>query len=212
RVNDRGPFLQPGIIELSAVAAAKLGIKRGQVAQVDVEGISGGADAPASAPRETLQAAPVATPLKRWTPPANSSASTATPALNSPDSAPRTTRPTTPIRSLATTRESAEQKQASDALEGATTAVTQTQRQPAPTSRSGFDVQAGAFQSRENADRLLSRLRRAGLTPSRVLVEPSGATNLYKVRVGPYANRRDAEQAATAIRSLGINSPRIIAP
>src|SRR5690606_28227855 len=60
RVNDRGPFIDNRLIDLSYTAAYKLGILGGGSGMVEVESIVPGADAPATEPPVT--AAPAAQP------------------------------------------------------------------------------------------------------------------------------------------------------
>jgi len=60
-------------------------------------------------------------------------------------------------------------------------------------------VQVGAFGNPDNAQRLASRMRDAGLVAS--VDELDG---LYKVRVGSFATRREAEQLATRLREEGL--------
>lgn len=67
-------------------------------------------------------------------------------------------------------------------------------------------VQAGAFRSRENAEQLTERLRQNGLIGD-VTVDNWYNNGIYRVRLGPYASRDEAERAASAIRkSLGIST------
>lgn len=202
RINDRGPFAPPGVIELSGVAAAKLGILRSRTAEVEIEGLVGGQAGNGSiAPADQ----PVTRPLQRWTPPQDGE--------SLPPAQPvepiRQTNPSREIRPLVEPRETPAPAAPRYA---APPPPVQPATPPSAPVAAGFDLQAGAFQNRENADRLVQRLRNAGITPARVIVEPSGAVNLYKVRIGPYANRRDAEQAAAVIRSRGIASPRVVVP
>lgn len=71
---------------------------------------------------------------------------------------------------------------------------------------SGSYVQAGAFRSRENAEQLNQRLRQQGLAQN-VAVENWYNDGLYRVRLGPYTNREEAERAAVRIRqALGIST------
>lgn len=77
--------------------------------------------------------------------------------------------------------------------------------QPSPVVSGAF-VQAGAFRSRENAEQLTERLRQNGLVGD-VTVENWYNNGIYRVRLGPYTNRDEAERAATSIRkTLGIST------
>ena len=67
---------------------------------------------------------------------------------------------------------------------------------PAPKPRTGLTawvVQAASLSSRENADKLVARLREARLpTPDPELVDIKGK-RYYRVRVGPVVERAEAE-------------------
>lgn len=84
----------------------------------------------------------------------------------------------------------------------APSAVTEQKTPVAP----GPFVQAGAFRSRENAEQLMDKLRQNGLAGN-VTVENWYNNGIYRVRLGPYSSRDEAERAAVAIRkSLGIST------
>jgi len=65
----------------------------------------------------------------------------------------------------------------------------------APEGKSGYVVQAGVFASASNARSLQERLAKAGL---RVKVET-------RVQLGPYPDRREAQQALDKLKALGID-------
>ena len=71
-----------------------------------------------------------------------------------------------------------------------------TAKPPAPEPRTGLTawvVQAASLSSRENADKLVARLREAQLpTPDPELVDIKGK-RYYRVRVGPVVERAEAE-------------------
>lgn len=75
----------------------------------------------------------------------------------------------------------------------------------APVARSGFGVQVGAVNTQAAADKLGSNLKAAGFTPYTV---KEGA--LFKVRVGPYADRTAATKAAEKIRTTMRHSPFVV--
>lgn len=75
-----------------------------------------------------------------------------------------------------------------------------------PVAATGNYVQAGAFRSRANAEQLNERLRQNGLAQD-VSMENWYNNGIYRVRLGPYASRDEAERAATNIRqTLGIST------
>ena len=170
RVNDRGPFAHGRIIDLSRRAAQLLGFERNGTARVRVELL----------PSESEQAratargdAPAFTQVAQQTAPAAAPSGRVSVASISVPSGVRV---------------------ANDAAIPAPIA-------PPPTSNVNIDrtqdgvivmpvaqetelfIQAGAFQSRDNADRLSSRLRSFG-TPAIQVAEVAGKT-FYRVRLGP---------------------------
>jgi len=78
-----------------------------------------------------------------------------------------------------------------------------TDKTPPPT---GSYVQVGAFKLKDNADQLRGKLLQQSLAQN-VGVENWYNDGIYRVRLGPYASRDDAERAAGQIRqSLGISA------
>lgn len=66
-------------------------------------------------------------------------------------------------------------------------------------------VQAGAFGDPRNAQRLLERLRAAGIDNAFVLAAPErGATRLYRVRAGPLASVAEFDRLVARLDALGI--------
>ena len=59
-------------------------------------------------------------------------------------------------------------------------------------------VQAGSYGSAANADKVVATLKQHGFHASVSHFSKSGRT-YYRVRVGPYATRADADKAATAV-------------
>jgi DedD protein len=66
----------------------------------------------------------------------------------------------------------------------------------------GWSIQVGSFASRENADRLTRELRGRGFR-SFVTEGESGGRKLYRVRVGPEADRAAARTLAERLRAAG---------
>jgi hypothetical protein len=74
-----------------------------------------------------------------------------------------------------------------------------------PPPQTGFGVQVGAVNTQAAADRLASSLKAAGFTPYTVKER-----TLFKVRVGPYADRAKALEAAEQIRRKMGHSPFVV--
>ncbi len=64
-------------------------------------------------------------------------------------------------------------------------------------------VQAGAMARQSAAQELASRLRKAGLSPFVERSETSEGVR-YRVRLGPFATRSEAEHARARLRALGV--------
>ena len=69
---------------------------------------------------------------------------------------------------------------------------------PVPPASDGWSLQVGAFRSRENADRQVKMLMSKGYAAS---VAPAAVGGLYRVRVGPFAQRAEADRIAARLRS-----------
>jgi cell division septation protein DedD len=62
----------------------------------------------------------------------------------------------------------------------------------------GFEIQVGAFGERGAADVLVQKLQRAGY---QARIVPTEGAARFKVRVGPYATRADAESRARSLKA-----------
>lgn len=157
KVNDRGPFHEGRIIDLSYAAAIKLGINDHGTGRVEIRAID--PDRP--------DAHRLAHRLDRGTAPADSSSSAAPP----------------------------------DKVAPAAQAAAQEQ---------DLYLQVGAFSSRLNAENLRRRL--AQLAGSPVHIFPAGAPDqpVYRVRIGPFASDREAEQLASQLVDQGITNTSVV--
>jgi DedD protein len=69
---------------------------------------------------------------------------------------------------------------------------------PAAAVTNGWSVQVGAFRSLENAERQVQQLKTKGFAAS---VAPGTPGSLYRVRVGPFAQRAEADRTAARLSS-----------
>lgn len=144
KVNDRGPFLRNRVIDLSYMAARKLGVVASGVARVELETVFAG-DAPAE-PRRRLAGPPPVVPAPS---------------------------PAVAVSTLSSTPVAA---------------------------RETFVLQAGSFASRDNAERLLHRLRGGGYENVRIQRVKVSGRDYHRVQIGPYASRDSANVIATTLR------------
>lgn len=152
RINDRGPFVDGRIIDLSYAAAARIGILGAGTGRVEVEAIVPPGMHATVAPREGAR-------------PASAVAAEAAAAAGQP---PRV-RPSTT----------------------ATTATT---------------LQAGAFGSRENAERLAGEIRGQSIEPVRVERDRRLTGSIWRVRIGPLADAETTAMVQRRLRALGIQA------
>lgn len=185
RINDRGPFLGGRVIDLSYVAAHKLGVLSPGSADVIVERIM-----PEQIANGTALAsnAPPARPI--------SSATTTPTSLPPP--------PTTP----------AAQSNASAAPAVATLPLAAAPPASAtPAAAGSVYLQLGAFSDPARAQAIAARA--AAQVPNQAGVSVNvelGAGNLHRVRVGPFSSTEAATQAAAPLESaLGV-VPRVTGP
>lgn len=219
RVNDRGPFLQDRVIDLSYTAAAKLGYVEAGSAEVEVELVTQFDDAAtkrasADARRAATIAAATSTPASASTPAAAVTSSPAAPAAS--PSPPPLALTLVPLQARAEASPPAriDTGVATDAVAGVVTGVATDAATgvpaPAPSAASmapspaaparGFWLQFGAFNSLANARNAMVQLaRRLDFLGAAFDIRQEGA--LYKVQAGPWPRREDAVAAAGRVRA-----------
>jgi rare lipoprotein A len=186
RINDRGPFHSSRIIDLSYVAAAKLGLIGPGSGQVIVEAIT----------PEDIRTQAWRQPSDTTAPQVATALPVAPPAAPAPQpapSAPHGNTGATPdalaaLQVTAPVDHSVNNPQ-SDASRQSTAKATQVY------------LQFGAFSSSQAAQSLAARINQqlhAGQTgPAQV---QAGQNNLYRVQIGPFPSRTDAVNASLAIQ------------
>jgi rare lipoprotein A len=186
RINDRGPFLGGRVIDLSYVAAHKLGVLSPGSAEVIVErimpqqianGTALTASAPAAAPSPPVAATPAPLPPPVTPAPATPSLAAAGPSVA-----------TLPL-----------------AAAPASSAT--------PAAAGSVYLQLGAFSDPARAQAIAARAAAQVPTQAGVSVNVElGAGNLHRVRVGPFASTEAATQAAGPLENaLGV-APRVTGP
>lgn len=178
RLNDRGPFVDGRILDLSRAAAAELGFEREGVARVRVRYVG---PAPPLAVSGVMVA--MATPPPR-----------ARPAPEPPVEVARNDPP--PPSTVAAAPASAP--------------VDPPVAPPpeAPVALAGYRVQAGAFQSRDTAERAAARLSEAGATSIQAVQR--GEATLYRVVVSGFADEEAAALGLVRVLDAGFAGARVI--
>ncbi len=208
RVNDRGPFIDSRLIDLSYTAAHRVGVLAGGSAVVEVESIIPDASS-------TITAVAVAPRAIRPSPAPKPSAATAQVASAEPPLAMQAD----PILAIA--------EAARDVNPGAATVAAplpepQVQPPQAPAGPSiaalarpaapdtpGIYLQLGAFGSRENAESYLARAKvQVDGVAQRLHLYPRDG--MYRVHAGPYASTGEARLAADRIATALGTKPVVV--
>ena len=71
-------------------------------------------------------------------------------------------------------------------------------------------VQVGAFADRNNAARLVDRLKDQGFGDSFVLTTGQGRERLHRVRIGPIANSNEFDRIRADLRAAGVYDSRLV--
>ena len=228
RVNDRGPFLNDRVIDLSYVAAYKLGMLGPGSAEVVVERITpdqirNWQPAPATLNVATAITAPVQTlavaqgkPTPVQTQPANNSDTTAPLALAAASMS--TTVAARPNVSATLSTPVDKSTQAFVPPPAASTTPTATSSINPPTSASAAPpgsmyLQLGAFSEASKAQALAARVSSQIPTELSASVRVEQTTNnLHRVRIGPFASREAAVQAVNPVQTSTGVAPSLSPP
>jgi rare lipoprotein A len=182
RVNDRGPFHDSRILDLSFAAAVKLGFADRGTARVRVRVVTPESIA---APVQVAAAAPAELPPEAFYVPQ--------PKYQNPGNA--------AVPSLGVAPRPASAVPASAAESPAPVA---------DAASAGYFLQAGAFSIRAGAQRLLDQIVRAVPAQARITRPPASA--LYLVRIGPYDDPQAARAQQLALEREGFASLLLQAP
>ncbi|HEY5805726.1 MAG TPA: septal ring lytic transglycosylase RlpA family protein [Lysobacter sp.] len=206
RVNDRGPFHDGRVIDLSYAAAVKLGITARGTGRVEVRALQPGDDdrpvlasAPEPAPARPTNAAP--TPIDRLIaamPVASARAGELPPGVRI-----ATGKPTTLTNASANV--------VATATAAPTVLATPLPAAPAPTRANnpadGVVLQVASFTARANADRALTTLRQAGIDTAQISDASANGQTIWRLRVGPL-QAAQAPELAARIAGLGFGQPQ----
>ncbi|MEO8937275.1 MAG: septal ring lytic transglycosylase RlpA family protein [Burkholderiaceae bacterium] len=230
RVNDRGPFLHNRVMDLSYAAAFKLGYMSSGSGMIEVEMLMPSDIAAGRIPATTgglLASASASTPVASTTPvgaqsPLTIEALTASaPSTDAPrpriiaSDGPMPVLPAAPTIAPEAAGRSLPLSTKPD-IETGPDLVASPDRQPDAVlpeiaSGVGFYLQLGAFKGKAGADSFASHVAR-DLDPSVASkLQVSDGNGLYRVRLGPYARRADADIAAASLRAA-IAQPVLVMP
>lgn len=176
---------------------------RTQIIDIPVNGAATSALAPAPAAGEQASINP-GTPSGPPAAPADTGEAESTPAsAPAPATAVADTRPDPAPPATATTTASAAARPVVAPPPAPAPAVAQPAPPPAAAARGGWAVQVGAFGSTAAAGKVVNELGSAGF---RAYVSPvqRGGKTLYRVRVGPEADRSRADATAAALKGRGL--------
>ncbi len=197
RVNDRGPFVDSRLIDLSYAAATKLGYAHKGTALVEVTAI----DMDNWPPRNIAE-----TPISTIAPSVAEQATVLAP--SAPVALPIAAVPLTEnVSGLHGAVNNGNNDGGDARIDSTTSAVARS----ADNSAVGGTVyiQVGAFANPSAAESLRARLARSTHNP--VTVQPTPTLPvLYRVRIGPFANIADAERASELLRAQQIDGARIV--
>ena len=235
RVNDRGPFVDGRLIDVSRRAAQLLGfetkgttpvrvriIKEASI-QVAEEAMHGGSGAimlaqAASPPPPMMQAAPQAYAAPVLSPSARATNIVAGPIVDTQGEAlpPPTPAPNVVAGPIVDTQTAALPPSAptSDVVAGliANTQMPTSPRMvaavPVESPSGRIFVQAGAFSVRDNAQRVQSRI--APLGTVQVMTASVKGVEIYRVRVGPVENAAQADRLLQRVVNSGYREARIV--
>lgn len=205
RVNDRGPFVDGRIIDLSKAAAEQLGYGRAGVAHVRVRYVGPAGKTPFDQPRMIAAAPPPAEPrsLARYAPPARTRvynsglppaqaayAAPPPPKAADPDYVPSA--PAAPVVAA----EPAPVLASAETVGGG--------------AGSAYRVQAGSFASRGNAERAMAQLGEAGETSIEPIQRAQGV--LYRVVVQAGPDEAEAFGVRDRVVALGFSDATVLRP
>jgi len=195
RVNDRGPFIDGRVIDLSKAAAEQLGYGRAGVARVRVRYVGPARKTPFDQ-RRTIAATPP-TPAPRYAPPpkARVYASGLPPAQAAygPPPPPKAADPGYAPYAPPTT--------AAPALAEAP---------PVQALTSAYRVQAGSFSNRDNAERAMAQLSGAGEASIESIPRSQGV--LYRVVVQAGPDEAEAFGVRDRVAALGFSDATVLRP
>ncbi len=193
RVNDRGPFVENRIIDLSHEAARRLDMIREGTGLVDVRVLEFDAAGNFSVARTPVEPSTVVVMQSE-------------PTL-APDSQPAAAVASTPAQPVAMDADVQQEPMPQAVVESSTPPTS------APSDHSSvvnLYAQVGAFSNIDNAERLYLRLRDSGVGRIDILDLIDQVPRLFRVRVGPVHDSASYDQMVAELNALGIDKVTLV--
>lgn len=211
RVNDRGPFHENRLIDLSYAAAVKLGFREAGTARVEVRALlpedmnasAEAAQAPGAAAAVVVAPATSTRHGSRFDMQQNGKSMTADEFdgwMRARQIRIATGVPGKPDPVMNRTAQQAESAPA------VVTQMPQAVAAASPAANSGIELQVASFASMDNAERALQRLHGAGVAEARLMDAAVNGRRIWRLRVGPLSENAVAARVAQ-IAGLGFGQP-----
>ncbi len=214
RVNDRGPFHEGRVIDLSYAAAVRLGITQRGTGRVEVRALTPGSDnlqagnsRRARRERAAVAAAtaPAATPTRAVAAASPSHMDQLVEKLPAVQTAP----PAAAAGARAATTHAAGSTPEVVTVQALAPAPAADKPDPAARALGAILLQVASFSSRDNAARALGQLSSAGIAGATLSDIVSGGRTLWRLRV-PASDQSTAAELAGRIAGLGFGNPQIV--
>lgn len=196
RINDRGPFVGDRIIDLSYAAAVKLGMHIQGTAQVEVRVLT--PDDSLASPDTRLADAPGAG-LPPVGVPAPAADGVSLRGIGGDA-------PAAPIAEMAP----APMLAMEPAIGAAAVPASGTVASTLPAGDTRLWLQLGAFSTRENAERLRTRLLQAGFSDATVASEDLPQGTVFRVKLGPLADAGGVDAVNARLALNGFDKPKLV--
>ena len=195
RINDRGPFHENRLIDLSYAAAVRIGIWPKGTGMVEVRAIDAGQPEPLVAP--TQLAARSAQGDRTAQEPAR------------PQRPLQRAGPFSPLRSASAETRREDARDPSARAPALVARADSRAALPGSASAPHIYLQLGAFGDRANAERACANATRAGLDHVGIESVAVAGHTVHRVRVGPLADADAVDALSTRIEKLGLGAPRV---
>ncbi|MBF0470095.1 MAG: septal ring lytic transglycosylase RlpA family protein [Gammaproteobacteria bacterium] len=209
RVNDRGPFVKNRIVDLSYAAAIRLGFADQGTTRVRLEAIT--------TPTQPLVTTPPPEPVPLA---ADGSVITAaklenstpvvTPLVDDSSSIPANRDPLLGESETASSPTTVTEVTTESPPVTPSPSATGPTADGIPSPPYPFHLQAGAFSSQENAEKIRQLISDLKIGPVSILEPPSADTTVYRVRIGPFQDEQQLLKTQENLGAIGVTSSRVI--